>query len=109
MTEADSANRTTAANHRGLLALVIILGVLLLLAFGALIGGLMLGAGPGRSAAGGETYRISIPAAAGARIAQSELDGNRLLLRLEGNGEAVVVLEATTGRIIGRVELGRAP
>ena len=108
MTEADSANRTSAANHRGLLALVIILGVLLLLAFGALIGGLLLGAGPGRVATG-EAYLTSIPATAEARIAQSELDGNRLLLRVEGSGEAVVVLEATTGRIIGRVELDRAP
>ena len=109
MTESDSANGTSAANHRGLLALVVTLGGLILLAFGALIGGLLLGAGSGRSAGDGEPYLISVPVASGARIAQTELDGNRLLLRLEGGGEAVVILEATTGRVIGRIELDRAP
>ena len=105
MTEFDSANRSSAANHRGLLALVITLGVLILLAFGALIGGLLLGVGSGREAGGAEPYLVSLPAAAGARIAQSQLDGNRLLLRLEGGGESIVVLEAMTGRIVGRIEL----
>jgi hypothetical protein len=90
------------------LALVIILGVLLLLAFGALVGGLLLGAGPGGDARD-EEYLTSIPAVAGARITESELDGNRLLLRIEGGEAAVVVLEATTGRVIGRVELDHAP
>ena len=109
MTEFDSANRSSAANHRGLLALVIALGALILLAFGALVGGLLLGAGSQRAAGGAEPYLVSVPAAAGARIAQTELDGDRLLLRLEGGGETIVILETTTGRIIGRIELDHAP
>ncbi len=113
MTEADSANSTSPANHRGLLALVIILGGLLLLAFGALVGGVLLGAGPGGRAPG-EAYLTSIPAPADARITQTELDGNRLLIRvddgrIDGGGQAVIVIEATTGRVIGRVELDHAP
>jgi len=107
MTDADSANGTSPANHRGLLALVIILSVLLLLAFGALVGGLLLGAGPGGGAQG-ESYLTSIPVPAGARISETELDGNRFLLRIDGAGEAVIILEATTGRVIGRVELDPA-
>ena len=109
MTEANSANTTPAANHRGLLALVITLGALILLAFGALVGGLLLGTGSQNGAADAEAYLTSIPSAEGSRIVQTELDGNRLLLRLEGSGDAVVVLEATTGRIIGRIELDHAP
>jgi len=79
-----------------------------MLAFGALIGGLLLGAGPGGSARDGE-YLTSIPVEAGAQITASELDGNRLLLRIEGHQTVLVVLEATTGRVIGRVELDHVP
>ena len=107
MTDADSANETSPANHRGPLALVIILGVLLLLAFGALVGGMLLGAGPGGGVQG-ESYLTSIPVPAGARISETELDGNRLLLRIDGADEAVIILEASTGRIVGRVELETA-
>jgi hypothetical protein len=109
MTDADSANTTSPANHRGLLAVVIILGVLLLLAFGGLVGGFILGVGPGGTAAADEPYLTSIPATVGERIIQSELDGNRVLLRLEGAGDKVIVLEASTGRVIGRIELDREP
>ena len=108
MTDADSANNTSPANRRGLLALVIFLGVLLLLALGALVGGLLLGTGLGGGARDGE-YITSIPVAAGAQITESELDGNRLLLRIEGSQTVLVVLETTTGRVIGRVELDHAP
>lgn len=90
------------------MALVIILGVLIVLALGVLIGGVLLGAGPGNRAGSG-AYRTVIPSAVESRIVETELDGNRLLLRLEGGGDAVIVLEATTGRVIGRVELDRAP
>jgi hypothetical protein len=109
MTEFDSANGSSPANHRGLYALVITLGVLILLAFGALIGGLLLGVGSESAAGGTGPYLVSVPAPAGARIAETELDGNRIVLRLEGGGESVVIVEATTGRIIGRIELDHAP
>lgn len=91
------------------MALVITLGALILLAFGALIGGLLLGVGSESDAGDAGPYLVSVPASAGARIAQSELNGNRVVLRLEGAGESVVILEATTGRIIGRIELDHAP
>ena len=104
MTDADSANGTSPANHRGPLALVIILGVLIVLALGALVGGMLLGAGPGGGTQD-EPYLTSIPVSAGAQISETELDGNRLLLRIDGAGDAVIILEATRGRVIGRVEL----
>lgn len=111
MVEADSANGTAPANYRGMLALVIFLGILIVLALGALIGGAIMGAGPASRTDGGP-YLTSLPASPGAQIGDAQLDGPRLILRLEGGGEGggeVVILEAATGRVIGRVALEQAP
>ena len=111
MAEADSAKGTPPANYRAMLALVIFLGVLILLALGMLIGGALMGAGPG-TRAGSEPYVVTLPAAAGGRISEAQLDGTRLVLRVDGGGESggeIFVLEAATGRIIGRIALERAP
>jgi len=71
-----------APSHRGLLALVIILGVLILLGMVALI----LGAGiAGRqSQHGGRFLRPPPFVAPGERVESTQLDGNRILLRLVG-------------------------
>ena len=99
------ASNASAPTYRGLKAVVIILGALILLAFGALVAGLILGTGP-RTAARDTPYRVVIPAAAGARIGEASLDGNRLLLRLDGtNGSELIVMDAASGRVIGRVTL----
>jgi len=94
-----------------MLALVIFLGVLIILAMGVLVGGVIMGAGPGRAGAG-EPYVTTLPASADAWISEANLDGTRLVVRLDGGGEGggeVVVLEAATGRVLGRVVLQRAP
>jgi hypothetical protein len=109
MNEGNSVFQVAAASHRGLLAVIVILGVLILVALGALVGGLLLGAGPG--AGGDEAYSMAIPVPADSSIAGAELDGPRLMLRIDGgaNADSVVVLEAATGRIVGRIELDPQP
>lgn len=97
----------TAASYRGLLALVIILGALIMIGVGALIAGAMLGAG--RRADTATPYLTSVPAP-GARIESAEIQGNRILMRLTGGtGDELVVLDAASGRLIGRVRLEAAP
>jgi hypothetical protein len=111
MAEADSANGTAPANYRAMLALVIFLGVLILLALGALVGGTLMGAGPG-SGGSDAPYVTTLPAGADAWISEAGIDGTRLFVRIDGGGEGggeVLVLEAATGRVIGRVNLDRTP
>jgi hypothetical protein len=93
-----------APSYRGLKAVVIILGILILMAFGVLVGGLLMRAGA--SGAAREAYVATIPAERGAAIAGAELTGNRLIVRIESAaGNEIVVVDAATGRVIGRVRL----
>ena len=95
------------ASYRGLLALVIILGALIMIGVGALIAGFMLGAG--RRAATVESYVTAVPAP-GARIESAEIQGNRILMRLTGGGgDELVVLDVNSGRLLGRIRLGSSP
>jgi hypothetical protein len=91
------------ASHRGLLALVIILGVLIMIGVGALVAGAVLGAGR-RAEVPGTPYLTSVPAP-GARIESAEIQGNRILMRLTGQGDELVILDAASGRLLGRVRL----
>lgn len=95
------------ASYRGLLALVIILGVLIMIGVGALIAGAMLGAG--RRTEAGTPYLTSVPAP-GARIESAEIQGNRILMRLRGaTGDELVILDAASGRLLGRIRLESGP
>jgi type IV secretory pathway TrbL component len=97
----------SAASYRGLLALVILLGMLIMIGVGALIGGAFVGAG--RRADASAPFLTSVPAA-GARIESAELQGNRILMRLTGGtGDELVVLDAASGRVVGRIRLENAP
>jgi hypothetical protein len=95
------------ASYRGLLALVIILGALIMIGVGALVAGAMLGAG--RRAETTTPYVTAVPAP-GARIESAELQGNRILMRLTGaTGDELVILDAASGRLLGRVRLESSP
>jgi len=102
-------------NYRALKAVVIILGVLIVLALGALIAGMVLklgATGPAAPPAGSaaEPYTARIAAPAGAHIAGAEIDGNRLIVHIDDGGSGtVVVLDPATGRILGRVVLEPTP
>jgi hypothetical protein len=63
----------------------------------------------GNRAPSGETYAASV-AAPGERIESTQLDGNRILLRLSGpNGDELVVLDTGSGRVIGRIAVNSRP
>lgn len=98
----------TPASHRGLLALVIVLGVLIMIGVVALIAGAVMGAGRRGADAPGTPYLTSVPAP-GARIESAEIQGNRILMRLTGNGEELVILDAASGRLLGRIRLEAGP
>jgi hypothetical protein len=94
-------------SYRGLLALVIILGILILVGVGALIAGAVLRAG--NRPASAQSYAATV-LAPGERIESTQLDGNRILLRLSGpNGDELVVLDAGSGRVIGRIAVTSRP
>ena len=91
-----------------MLALVIILGVLILLALGALIAGIIVNAGRAGNTGAPYLATLLVP---GERIESTQLDGNRILVRLSGGsaGEELVVLDAPSGRVIGRIAVSSAP
>lgn len=92
-------------NYRALKAVVILLGVLIVAALGALVTGMMLGVGPKSPAAqAAEPYSTRIKAPNGSYITGAEIDGNRLVVHIDDTGNGlVVVLDPATGRILGRV------
>ena len=96
-----------APGYRGLLALVIILGVLIVLGVIGLIAGAVYRLS-GRNAISAP-YATNI-AAPGEQIEDTQLDGNRVLLRLSGpQGEEVVILDTATGRVLGRIAIDAKP
>jgi len=95
--------QTEAANgrsYRGLLALVIILGALIVLGVIGLIVGFVL-----RVSRNGEATRpfsasVSAP---GEHVDSVQMDGNRILMRLSGpKGDEIVIMDAT-GHLLGRI------
>jgi hypothetical protein len=104
MARSDAPN---APSYRGLLALVITLGVLIVLGVIGLIAGAVYRLS-GRAAA-------AVPYAAivrtpGEQIEGTQLDGNRVLLRLAGpKGEELVIVDAGSGRVIGRIGIDAKP
>ena len=96
-----------ASNNRALLAVVIILGVLIVLGVVGLVTAMVMGVVPRSAARLAEPYTTRLPAPAGAQITGAQIDGNRLLVHIDG--AAVVVLEASTGRVLGRIELEPTP
>jgi hypothetical protein len=95
-------------SHRGWLALVIILGVMIVLMMGALIAGLFLNAGRGGA---GAPYAAHVSLRSGERILTTQLDGDRILVHVTGGaaGDDLVVLDARSGREIGRVAISATP
>ena len=105
MTRSDT--EVPVPSYRGPLIVVIILGVLIVLALGALIMGAILRLTASRVPA---TPYLETLAAPGQRIESTQLDGNRILVRLSGaNGDELVMLDAVSGRVLGRVAVKSGP
>jgi hypothetical protein len=105
MTETGNTASSLPPNYRVLKAVVIILGVLILLAFGALIAGFIVRLGRVETGAN-RPFLVDLAAAPEATVVSSELQDNRLVLRLKApKDEEIVILDANSGREIGRVRL----
>ena len=115
----DNPPSPRGANYRVLLAVVIILGVLIVVAFGVLVAGFILGwsnhdrpaaapvAAPATTAAPAQPWLAQLDVPAGMRIADVHADGGRVVVHLvsPAGGEEIVLVDAATGRVIGRIAL----
>ncbi len=98
------SSRTPA--YRGLLALVIILGILIVLGVIGLIVTAVLRFS--RPANPGQAFSVTLPAP-GERLDSIQSDGNRILLHLSGpKGDEIVIMD-TTGRLVGRIAIDNRP
>ena len=88
---------------------MIVLGVLIMIGVIALIAGAVLGAGRRADAGAATPYLTAVPAP-GARIESAEIQANRILMRLTGGtGDELVILDAASGRLLGRIRLENTP
>ena len=96
---------------QALKAAVIIMGLLILAAFGLVVYSLMGRLSGEGAGAGFGAVDLVIPAGCG--IAAAEPDGERLVIRLEGLAERgcqqVLVLDLASGRELGRIGFGAKP
>ncbi len=91
---------------RVLKAVVIGLGVLIVLALGALLAGVILkGGGAARGLPAGEVMTLPVPR--DAAVEEMRLSGNVLALRIRraDGGREIIVLDARHGRVLRRVVL----
>lgn len=106
MAQSESFKASAAPGYRGLLALVIILGILIILGVVGLIAAAVLRSS--RPASTGQAFSVSL-SAPGQRLDSIQMDGNRLLLHLSGpKGDEIVIMDAS-GRLIGRIAIDSKP
>jgi hypothetical protein len=104
---ADDPKATTT--YRALKAVVIILGVLIVLALGALVvGGAMKLAGHhGSGQVAASAVAGSLPL--GARIISLQADGDRLIVGVHApGGDEVDIFDSETGRLVARIRPAQA-
>lgn len=103
-----AANGWSARNERAIKAAVYIMGVLIVIGIVALVAGIVVKAGHGKKAAAG-FGDLNVPVPAGARIAGSRLDGDRLVIDVTSpEGGEVVIVDVRKARVLGRVKLAPA-
>jgi hypothetical protein len=102
---ANDDPNTTAPNNRGLKAIVIILGVLIVLAFAALVVGFFSRLS-GHSGGGtvGDATQVLLPP--GSKIIQVQLTTtNRIVMAVQTPaGNEVDIFDTDTGRLISRIK-----
>jgi hypothetical protein len=107
----DLSSATTApedvkntASYRGLKAVVILLGALIIIAFGLLVVG-ALTRFHAKSAPNASALENTIALPAGATIVSSEVQSDRLILRVKAQGgESIYIIDTGTGHLVGRVQ-----
>ncbi|MCB1510565.1 MAG: hypothetical protein KDJ36_06645, partial [Hyphomicrobiaceae bacterium] len=98
---------------RAIYAMVIIMTILIVAGIALVIGRIIYLAnksgGPShvqRSPLQAPAPELSLPLPAGAKVAETSLAGNRLVVRYSANGEdAVMIYDVVTGRTLSRIRL----
>lgn len=92
------------ASYRGLKAVVILLGALIIIAFGLLVVG-ALTRFHAKSTPNAAAIENTIALPAGAEIVSSEVQSDRLILRVKAQkGESIYIVDTGTGHLVGRVQ-----
>jgi len=92
-----------------LLAAVILLGVLIVIALGVLVVGLLTRLG-GHGASRSDSSPAQFTLAPGARVVSTDVSDDRLVLRLKGNfGDEVDIIDLETGRLVARLRSAAPP
>jgi hypothetical protein len=100
--------KQTAA-YRATLAAVILLGLLIVIALGALVVGFIMRAG-GRPHDSGVSGAVQLTLAPDMKIVSADVSGDRLVLRLHGpGGEEIDIIDTETGRLVARVRTAAPP
>jgi hypothetical protein len=98
---------------RGLKALVIIMGVLIVAGFAVIVVTLINRSVGGNGAtvkSTGAPYKAEFPIPAGATIVETDADDGRLIIRLKlpGGATQILIVNSATGRRIGQIDLPEA-
>ena len=105
MTSGTADDPGATATYRVLKAVVIILGVLIVLAFAALVvGGIMKFAGKHSAAAVASSPAMVSTLPSGAHITSLETNGDRIVVGVHSpSGDEVDVFDSETGRLVARI------
>ncbi|HTO40131.1 MAG TPA: DUF6476 family protein [Rhizomicrobium sp.] len=95
---------THAPANRGLKAVVILLGALIIIAFGLLVVGALTRFNA-KSSSHTATVNNTIALPAGSQIESSEVQADRLILRVQsGAGDEIYIVDTTNGHLVGRIQ-----
>jgi uncharacterized protein YjlB len=105
LTAGTAEDPKSTTTYRVLKAVVIILGVLIVLAFGALIvGAAMKLAGHRGARSGVSPAAIAAVLPAGAKIISLQTNGDRIVVGVHApGGDEVDIFDAETGRLVARI------
>lgn|GEM_PF-1542976 len=95
---------THSPANRGLKAVVILLGALIIIAFGLLVVGALTRFNA-KSSSHTATQNNTIALPPGSDIESSELQADRLILHVRaGAGEEIYIVDTTNGHLVGRIQ-----
>jgi hypothetical protein len=105
---APSAKSSIA--YRGLLAAVILLSVLIVIALGILVGGLVTRFRSGGHDGAASPAPAQFTLAPGNRLISTDVAGDRLILRLRGPaGDEIDIIDIETGRLVAKIRSATPP
>lgn len=104
MTAGTAEDPKATTTYRVMLAVVIILGVLIVLAFAALVVGGIVKVMGHRGTAATTALQAEATLPAGARITSAQVSGNRLVIVFhDARGDGVEVVDTETGKAVALI------